>query len=199
MALQLPTTQRDQLLAFGCVVAIAAIGLYYQFVWTPKGNELLLVQTRIDSLSVQNDAARREIARGTASKLKGEAEQYGRMLALMRTLVPVANEVPALIDQISTAARKTGLDISDLTPLGVISGDVFDTYRYKLTVTGPYHRLARFLTNVGSLDRIVAPMNLALVQTVRDIKALRPQPGEQMLDANFEIQTYVAKTSGRAP
>lgn len=199
MELKMPATQREQLLAFGAVAAIAAIGLYYWFVWAPNGIKLKEVQTRIDTLSAQNELARLEVARGTASKLKEEAEQYGRLLLVMRTLVPVANEVPTLIDELSTAARRTGLDLGGLTAPTIINGDVFDTYKYKLVVTGSYHRVSQFLTNVGSLSRIVAPMNVSLTPTSRDLRALRAQAGEQLLDVNFEIQTYVAKTSSRAP
>ena len=122
---------------------------------------------------------------------------HGRSNALvqMRQLVPVANEVPTLLEQISTAARRTGLDIADVTPLGVIAGDVFDTYRYRMGVTGSYHRIAQFLDNIGSLTRIVAPMNLSLLPTTRDMRTQRVRPNEALLDASFEIQTYVAKTA----
>lgn len=197
MALQAPTTQRDQLLLIGAVAGVAVIVLYYMYVWTPKATVLAGEQVKLDSLVAQNQVAQREVARGTASQLKEEAEQYGRMLTVMRTLVPTQNEVPALINQISTAARRTGLDIGDLAPLNVIPGDVFDTHKYKLSVTGPYHRLAQFLTNIGSMTRIVAPMNVALTPA-RDPRNVLP--GEQLLDAQFEIQTYVAKAGVvRAP
>jgi len=199
MELKMPATQRDQLLAFGAVAAIAAIGLYYQFLWAPKSTALAVVQARIDTLSAQNEIARLEVTRGTASKLKDEAEQYGRLLLVMRTLVPVANEVPTLIDELSTAARRTGLELGGLNAPTIINGDVFDTYKYKLVVTGSYHRVSQFLTNVGSMSRIVVPMNVALSPTARPTGSLRAQAGEQLLDVNFEIQTYVAKTSSRTP
>lgn len=178
------------------VVALGLAGVYYNYLWAPQNEKLALRQARVDTLVAQNDVAQRQVASGAAAKLRAEADQYGRMLAVMRQLVPVANEVPTLLDQISTAARQAGLDIGDVTPLGVIGGDVFDTYRYKMGVTGPYHRIARFLSNVGSLTRIVAPMNLTLLPTAREAKATRP--GEAALDASFEIQTYVAKTAAPA-
>jgi len=178
-----------------CIAALGLAGAYYMYLWSPKNEQLALLKTRIDTLEIKNENARREIARGTASKLKAEADEFGRMLTQMRQLVPVANEVPTLLEQISTAARRTGLDIADVTPLGVINGDVFDTYRYKMGVTGSYHRIAAFLTNVGSLTRIVAPMNLSLLPTARDMKNQRVRQGESILDASFEIQTFVAKTS----
>lgn len=192
MAIAAPKNQREQGLLFGAVLALGLIGVFYMYVWKPKGLELATVQTRIDSLVVQNDLSRREIARGTASKLKDEAEEYGRMLTLMRTLVPSANEVPVLLDDISTAARRAGLDLGGSAPLGVISGDIFDTHKYQFKVTGPYHRVAQFLTNVGSLARIVAPINVALVGSGSTSKRVGGA-GEQPLDLQFEIQTYVAK------
>jgi len=198
MAFQMPTTRRDQGLAVGCIAAIAGIGLYYQFVWAPKATDLTVLQAHIDTLSAQNDLARQEVAKGTASKLKEEAEQYGRLLVLMRTLVPVANEVPALINQLSTAARRAGLELGGIAAPTIINGDVFDTYKYKLTATGSYHKLSRFLTNMGSLSRIMAPMNVALTPAAPK-PSQRQGPNEQLLDVNFEIQTYVAKTSSRAP
>lgn len=183
-------------MVFVSVIALGLAGAYYYYLWAPQNEKLSQMQARVDTLVAQNDVAQRQVASGAAAKLRAEADQYGRMLAVMRQLVPVANEVPTLLDQISTAARQAGLDIGDVTPLGVIGGDVFDTYRYKMGVTGSYHRIARFLSNVGSLTRIVAPMNLALLPTAREAKATRP--GESALDASFEIQTYVAKTAAPA-
>lgn len=189
----LPTNQRDQLMLVACVAALGGLYVYYAYAWTKKRDQLALVETRIEALETSNDVARREVARGTAGKLKAEADEYSRMLGIMRQLVPVANEVPTLLDQISTAARRTGLDIGDVTPLGVISGNIFDTYRYRIGVSGPYHRIAQFLNNIGSLTRIVAPMNLNVVPSGR--QNVRPRGGERVLDASFEIQTYVAKTA----
>ena len=190
----LPSNQRDQIMVVVCILALGLAGAYYMYLWSPKNDELTTLQARVDTLLVQNEIAQRSVASGTAAKLRAEADEYGRMLGVMRQLVPVANEVPTLLDQVSTAARQAGLDIGDVTPLGVIGGDVFDTYRYKMGVTGSYHRIARFLSNVGSLTRIVAPMNLSLLPTARDTKTMRPRQNEAVLDASFEIQTYVAKT-----
>lgn len=189
----LPSNQRDQLMVMACIAALGLAGVYYMYMWSPRNAELATTAARIDSLTVANETARREMARGNAGRLREEADQYGRILGQMRQLVPTANEMPALIDDISTAARRVGLELGPMEPLGVVSGDVFDTHKWRMSVTGPYHRVAEFLTNVGSLRRIVAPMNLSLTPTNRQTMANRP--GEQMLDANFEIQTYVAKTA----
>lgn len=193
--LKMPTNQRDQLMLFACIAAFAGIGAYWYFMYSPKAAQLDTKRARVDSLVAQNESVRREIAKGTASKLKEEAEEYGRMLVLFRQLVPIANEVPTLLDQISTAARQVGLELGGVNPQGVIPGEVFDTYRYQIGVTGSYHRIAQFLNNVGSLTRIVAPMNLVL----NPAPSPGIRPGEQNLNATFEIQTYVAKTGLPVP
>jgi Tfp pilus assembly protein PilO len=65
-----------------------------------------------------------------------------------------------------------------------------------MTVTGPYHKIAEFLSNVGSLTRIVAPMNVSLRPSNRG--GVKVGPREQRMDASFEVQTFVAKM-GAAP
>ena len=62
-------------------------------------------------------------------------------LAVMRQLVPTTNEVPALLEQVSTAARRAGLDLPDVAPAGPQPGEQFDTYKYKVGVLGGYHEL----------------------------------------------------------
>jgi type IV pilus assembly protein PilO len=118
----------------------------------------------------------------------------------MRLLVPTGNELPSLIEQVSTAARREGLDIASVEPQPVISGDMFDTYRYKVSVTGGYHALGEFLTNVGSLTRIVAPVNLTLgLSGNKNANAVKLAPaGTAAIESRFEIQTYVIRTAAPA-
>jgi type IV pilus assembly protein PilO len=79
-------------------------------------------------------------------------------------------------------------------PDGIIDGDQFNTYKYKLGVTGAYHQVGEFLANVGSLSRIVAPINLTLTPSSR-VGERKPKKDQQFLDARFQIQTYVARAS----
>jgi type IV pilus assembly protein PilO len=70
-------------------------------------------------------------------------------------------------------------------------------------VIGDYHSLGEFLANVGSLTRIVAPVNLALsplgngAAVDRRKKALKDN--SSILDSRFELQTYVTKTAPPRP
>ncbi|HEX9563190.1 MAG TPA: type 4a pilus biogenesis protein PilO [Gemmatimonadaceae bacterium] len=193
----LPQEPRKQYMLLAIIVAVASAALYWNFVWSPKGAELATLTARLDTLDANNAVARTRIARGTAEELEAEAEQASRDLEVMRQLVPTGNELPALLEQVSTAARREGLDISGVEPQPVVEGDTFDTYRYKLTITGGYHALAEFLTNVGSLTRIVAPVNLTLsLSTNQNSNAVRLAPtGTAAIESKFDIQTYVIRSA----
>ena len=191
----LPQTNRDR--AFGLVglVAVALAGVYYMYVWQPKRDDLAEKQTRVDSLLVINQRAKAELAQGKTSELKAEADRLAADLAVMRLLVPTGNEVPTLLDQVSTAARRVGLDIADVQPLPSLVGDQYEAYKYRLVVRGgSYHQIGTLLANIGTLQRIVAPINLVLTPQSADPKAAK-KVRSQNLEARFEIQTYVARAT----
>ena len=200
----LPKNQRDQVMVLLVVVAVALVGLYYMYVFSPKSDVLTDLQAHVDSLDVNNQRAKAELAKGNVEELRAEAAKLQANLEVMRQLVPTSNEVPALLEQVSTAARRVGLDLATVKPQPVIEGDQFDTYRYSLSVIGDYHALGEFLANVGSLTRIVAPVNLALSPmgngaAVDQRKKMSKKNNNSILDSRFELQTYVAKTVAPRP
>jgi len=192
----LPTNQRDQSMVLLGLLGVIALFAYWHFYLSTASAELTAVEERVETLVANNERAKIEIARGDPDKLRAEAAAYRENLAAMRQLVPTSNEVPSLLEQVSTAARRVGLDLGRVEPEPVIAGDQFDTYRYKISVAGDYHALGAFLANVGSLTRIVAPVNVQLKPQQN-----RGEPGEsadrtrQTLDSEFQIQTYVARTA----
>src|SRR4029078_3179923 len=195
----LPKNQRDQVMVLLVIVAVALVGLYYTYVFSPKADVLDALQAHVDSLDVSNQRAKAELAKGNVEQLRAEASKLKENLEVMRQLVPTSNEVPALLEQVSTAARRVGLDLSTVKQQPVIEDDTFDTYRYQDAVIGDYHALGEFLANVGSLTRIGAPVNLP-VRPLANAAAVEQRKkmmknNNSVLDSRFELQTYVAKTA----
>jgi type IV pilus assembly protein PilO len=190
----LPSRPRDQKLFLMALVAVAGLALYQQMVWSPAHVDIVAREAHADTLDSLNRIAKREMARGNSAQMRAQAAEYARELAVLQRLVPTQTEVPALLQSVADAARRAGLDLSAVKPDGVLKGDDFDTYKYQLGVTGPYHKIAQFLTNVGSLPRIVEPINLSLAVSSRGSDR-KPGPYEQFLSATFDIETYVAHTA----
>lgn len=194
----LPENPRNRNLLLVAVVVVGLGAVYQQLVWTPQNAENTLLAARLDTLDSLNRIAKVEVAKGTSAKMRREADEYAAQLNVLRRLVPTENEVPALLESVSSAARRAGLEFSDVQPDGVLNGDQFDTYRYKLAVTGGYHEIAQFISNIGSLPRIVAPINVEMKASNRSSPDRRPKKNEQFLDVHFGIQTYVARPSASA-
>jgi type IV pilus assembly protein PilO len=195
MAIGANMTQREQALVGGGIVAILLAVAFWWFIFTPKAATIGALGAHADTVEMNNRKARVVIARGTVRQLQTEAAQYQKNLDLMRELVPTSNEVPSLLENVSTAARRVGLDLASVEPVPVIEGEQFDTYRYKVSVLGGYHELAEFLTNVGSLNRIMAPLGLTLALHPAGTDKSHQKAGESLLDASFQLQTYVARTT----
>ncbi len=200
MAIGANMTKREQTLAAIGMVAVLIAGAYWYFLYKPKAAELTVIQAHVDSLERRNQQARADIAQGSLQKLRAQSVEYDQSLKVMRQLVPRSNEVPALLEDMSTAARRVGLDLATVEPMPVLPGEQFDTYRYKLAVIGGYHAVGQFLSNVGSLNRIIAPVTLAIkLHPVTQNTKARVRAGESLIETEFQVQTYVARTTPYSP
>ena len=197
----IPSDQKSQAKIAVGVVALAAAAYYYTYPYAAAAEQIAEREARAERLEGANAKARREAARGVnPDSLRREAARSRATLDLLRRLVPVEHEVPGLLEQVSTAARRAGLDLGGVAPEPVLAGQHFDTYRYKVTVAGGYHALAAFLGNVGSLPRIVAPVTFQLVPQSGTAAARGGAPGAPRgrglpLNATLTVQTYVAHVS----
>jgi type IV pilus assembly protein PilO len=190
----LPTKQRDQVMVLVTILAVALVGLFWYFVYDPKSADIDKLAAHVDTLDDMNQKAKSEMAKGTVEQIREQARASRANLDLMRTLVPAANEVSNLVDQVSSAARRARLEIGTLEPEPVIEGELFDTYRYRMRMNGSYHDIGQMLTNIGSLNRIVTSLNLQLNLPQGNVAS---PAGRQLVASSFEIQTYVVRTSPR--
>ncbi len=137
-------------------------------------------------------SAKRERARGSVVDLRRRLETYRGSLSLLRRLVPERNEVPNLLDDISSRSRIRGVTLSTVVPLPVEAGpSPFDTYKYNMSVIGRYDQIGQFLADVASLQRIIVPYDLSLDQAnANAAKALGDTSGS-LLEAKFQVRTFV--------
>jgi type IV pilus assembly protein PilO len=200
MALFANMTKREKSLAGIGVAAVMLLVAYTYLLYMPKAEELAVTQAHVDSLERKNQQAKADIAQGSLQKLRAQSAEYEQSLKVMRQLVPRSNEVPALLEDISTAARRVGLDLATVEPMPVLPGEQFDTYRYKLAVIGGYHPVGQFLSNVGSLNRIIAPVTMEIkLHPIADKTKARVKKGESLIETEFQVQTYVARTTAYIP
>ena len=154
------------------------------------------IKDTLATLEAQIDSAKRELATGTAEDVRKKLEEHRASLALLRRLVPERNEVPNLLDDMSTRAKMRGVSLAQLMPQPVEGGPVpFDTYRYDISVIGKYDQIGEFLGDVASLQRIIVPQNVQrAVANNAAAKALGDTSGS-LLEAKFQIRTFVKSSA----
>jgi type IV pilus assembly protein PilO len=191
----LPTSQRDQIKLVIGFAAVALAVAYYMYPYASRNEQLVADAERVSHLEELNQQAAREFAKGSIEELRAQTAQNRSTLTVMRRLVPTSNEVPALLEEVSTAARRAGLDVGGVTPEPVIPGDKYDTHRYTVTIIGDYHQFGAFLANVGSLARIVAPVNFSIIATAPGRPRAIKTSEKDALASTIMLQTYVERTT----
>jgi type IV pilus assembly protein PilO len=161
-----------------------------------RKEQVVAVQDTIARLQAATDSAKRELARGTVEDLRKRLETYRGSLSLLRRLVPERNEVPNLLDDISSRGKIRGVTLSQVVPLPVEPGPApFDTYKYNMSVIGHYDQIGAFLADVASLQRIIVPYDVTVAATNNQAaKALGDTSGS-LLEAKFQVRTFVKSSS----
>ena len=195
----LPTDQRSQVMLLLTLAALAGGYGFWKYYYQPTSQEISAAKVEIDSLRAVVERAKQDLAQGTMEDLRRKVEQYRGMVVMMRRLVPEQNEVPALIDDISTKAKLRGVSIGRIDPLPVDPGPPFDTYRYRLEILGHYDQLGEYLSDIASLPRIVVPQDVMLKPASQAAQRLLADTVGALLEADLSIRTFVKSSPPPAP
>lgn len=155
----------------------------------------VLLQQKTDSIAMLQariDSAKAELAKGSVEDLRRRLEAYRSSLDLLRRLVPESNEVPNLLDDITTRAKIQGVEVALFSPGAVTAGPApFSTHRWELRVYGHYDQVGEFLSDIASLPRIVVPVDLKLNIAPAAVATTYGDTTGGLLAASFGVLTYV--------
>ena len=194
----LPADQRSQIMLLLVVGALAGGYFFWTKKHTPDVEQINAANAEADSLERIVAAAKADLANGSIEDLRRRVEEYQGSLELMRRLVPERNEVPTLIDDISTKAKVRGVTLGKIQPLSPDRGQPFDTYRYRLEVYGHYDQIGEYIADIASLPRIVVPQEVTLTTASPQAQKLLADTAGALLLAEFSIRTFV-KASAPPP
>ena len=169
------------------VVLIGLIYPFYSFWYKGQRESVTEMQTRLETLEDQNRRAQVLAARG-GGDLQERLALYERQVAKLEELIPANEELAALLDDISVRARQADVEIARMIPEPPETGAFYTKTSYEMGVVGEYHRVARFLTDVASLSRIVTPVEMDVRPF--DQPQMYPEYSFPIL-ASFRIETFV--------
>jgi type IV pilus assembly protein PilO len=109
--------------------------------------------------------------------------------------VPESNEVPNLLDDITTRAKIRGVEVALFSPGAITAGPTpFSTHRWELRVYGHYDQVGEFLSDIASLPRIVVPVDLKVSIAPASVATTYADTTGGLLQAGFGVLTYVKAT-----
>lgn len=187
MALGIPDDPNQQKrLLIGLLPLLALFGYWY-FLHGNYVTELTAMETRLENIETRNTQAR--LRAPQSRQLEERLAGFERHIERLEQLVPRNEEVSQLLNTISERADQIGVNIVRFAPGQTNVGAHYNRRTFELIVNGTYHDLGRFLSDIGSLPRIITPTDLHLASGAA---------GEQDLEAAFLIETYVLPEPGQS-
>jgi type IV pilus assembly protein PilO len=172
------------------VLLIAGLAyVTYDYLYRPRAENVAALETRLETLELQNRTARSLTAQNGTDEVERRVGLHREQLRRVEGLIPSTEELPDLLDAISAEARRSGVELARIQPMGATEEQFYTRRTYELGVYGTYHQIGEFLSQVGSLPRIITPINLNLV-----VRNDQTSTGNPQLEARFSIETYVVPT-----
>jgi type IV pilus assembly protein PilO len=94
--------------------------------------------------------------------LRKQKEQVGEYVATLEKQLPSKAEMDALLSDINQAGLGRGLQIESFKPGQEVVKDYYAELPITLKVTGNYHDIGQFTSDIANLPRIVTLNNLSL-------------------------------------
>lgn len=166
--------------AIGLIFAIVVSGGIYYTVVKQKLPILEAAELQEEKLRGAFELKQRKAANFEAYKAQlAEIEQsFGAMLRQL----PGKTEVPSLLVDISQTGLAAGLEEELFRPLGEAVREFYAELPIQIRLTGTYHELARFVSDVAALPRIV---------TLHDVQLSRAQNSDSTnLKMEVTAKTY---------
>ena len=186
--------ERQQALGLAIGLAIAGAVLFWMYWRAPRIEQQELLRGQIDSLTAQLDSARADLATGTVESIRQRSADFEVTLERMKELVPTGNDVNALIDDIATRARRNGVEIITITPMGEEQAVPFNISRSRWVVVGEYNAIGVMMSDIAQLSRIMVPYDVSL-NSVDEDGAMgeggQTDESTSQVRAEFLIRTFV--------
>jgi type IV pilus assembly protein PilO len=147
---RLPAPMRGGVLA---AVALLVVGIYFLLFF--GGNQSSLRQLQTHRAKVEQDIQAARAVANNLESFKKKREELGAQLQAALEKLPESSDLPALLTNISTLGKKSGLEIQTFRQGKKIDRGFYSEQQIELEFTGQYHDIALFFDRVASLSRIV--------------------------------------------
>lgn len=144
--------------------AVAAVS-WFAFL---KDYEAELEGERAKEIALREDYQKKLVKAVSLDALKKQREQIQQYVIQLEKQLPSKAEMAALLSDINQAGLGRSLQFELFKPGQVVARDYYAELPISIRVTGKYHDIGAFASDVAHLSRIVTLNNISIAPGVRD-------------------------------
>ncbi len=144
--------------------AVAAVS-WFAFL---KDYEVELEGERAKEIALREDYQKKLVKAVSLDALKKQREQIQQYVIQLEKQLPSKAEMAALLSDINQAGLGRSLQFDLFKPGQVVAKDYYAELPISIRVTGKYHDIGAFASDIAHLSRIVTLNNIAITPGTRD-------------------------------
>ena len=176
--------QLQQMLIILPLVFFGGIFAYYKYLFKPLQKKQAVVQRDLENIKREYQESLERTNR--LPKLTEEIRVLNSEILEVQKKLPHDKDVPGLIRLLSNRMKYYGVQWKKIEPGKQTAKEYYIEHSYKIPFTARYHNLARFLAEVGQMERIFATQ----------ISSLKPEANAQtgtMVSGEITFLIYTSK------
>lgn len=134
-------------------LALAGIGVFYQFYVTPAQADLAARTQQLDTLRA--NIAKAMMMATKVGEFKKEVSDLEARLESLRAVLPEQKDVADLLRRIQTLATQSNLTIRGFKPAPAVTRQLHAEWPIALLLDGTYHNVGMFVDRVSKFSRII--------------------------------------------
>lgn len=146
-------------------VAVAAVS-WYAFL---QDYQVQLEEERNKELTLRADYQKKLVKAVSLDALKKQREQVQQYVIQLEKQLPSKAEMAALLSDINQSGLGRSLQFELFRPGQVIAKDYYAELPIAIKVTGKYHDIGAFASDIAHLSRIVTLNNMTITPGARDV------------------------------
>ncbi len=151
-----------------CIFIAVAIAIVAWFAFL-QDYEVQLEAERSKELALRTDYQKKLVKAISLDALKKQREQIQQYVMQLEKQLPSKAEMAALLSDINQSGLGRSLQFELFRPGQVVVKDYYAELPISIRVTGKYHDIGAFASDIAHLSRIVTLSNMAITPGPRDV------------------------------
>lgn len=145
------------------IILLLTAGMYFLFI---TDIDTMITGIKSDQNAKEITLAEKQAIADNLNERRKEMDALDQRFQEALTQLPEKKDIEELLSQLSDVGKKSGLEISRVTPGGETAEGFYSRIPISMAVSGNYNEVAMFLQEIANLRRIVNVSDLKLASPV---------------------------------